>query len=122
MMWLVVLQQAADPAWPASEGLSAARGLVSVSVVILLLGLFVWLVRRGTFGGTPGRRAAGATVETAVPLGERRSLVVVTIEGRRLVLGLTPMQVSLLTELPSRPPAFDAALQARLERPQENVP
>ena len=42
-----------------------------------------------------------------MPLGERRSLMVVAIEGRRLLLGLTPMQVSLVTEL--TPPSPDAA-------------
>ena len=41
-------------------------------------------------------------VEATVPLGERRSLMVVAIEGRRLLLGLTPMQVSLVTELTRR--------------------
>jgi flagellar biogenesis protein FliO len=39
------------------------------------------------------------SVETAVPLGERRSLVIVAVEGRRLLLGLTPTQVTLVTEL-----------------------
>jgi flagellar biogenesis protein FliO len=33
-------------------------------------------------------------VETAVPLGERRSLVIVSVEGRRILLGLTPGQIS----------------------------
>jgi flagellar biogenesis protein FliO len=44
-------------------------------------------------------------VEGAVPLGERRSLMIVSVEGRRLLLGLTPMQVSLVTELSAAPPA-----------------
>jgi flagellar biosynthetic protein FliO len=121
MTALLLLQQAAEPAWPAAEGLSAMRGLVSVAVVIGLLGLFVWVVRRGTFGVAPGRRSTTASVEATLPLGERRSLVVVTVEGRRLVLGLTPVQVSLLTELGPRPPGFDVALQARLDRSQEKV-
>jgi len=38
--------------------------------------------------------------------------MVVAIEGRRLLLGLTPMQVSLVTELTTAP--FDSAL-ARAE-------
>jgi flagellar biogenesis protein FliO len=41
-----------------------------------------------------------------VALGERRSLVIVSVEGRRLLLGLTPTSMSLVAELPS------AALQA----------
>ena len=64
-----------------------------------LLGTLAWMLRRGTLV-LPGRRAPGAIrVETAVSLGERRSLVVVAVEGRRLLLGLTPMQVSVVTEL-----------------------
>jgi flagellar biogenesis protein FliO len=48
---------------------------------------------------------------TAVPLGERRSLVVVTVEGRRLLLGLTPTQVSLVTELTAAPAkSFESVL------------
>jgi flagellar biogenesis protein FliO len=38
-------------------------------------------------------------VETAIPLGERRSLVIVSVEGRRLLLGLTTTNISLVTEL-----------------------
>ncbi len=34
-----------------------------------------------------------------MPLGERRSLVIVAVEGRRLLLGLTPTQISMVTEL-----------------------
>jgi flagellar biogenesis protein FliO len=32
------------------------------------------------------------SVETALSLGERRSLVVVTVENRRLLLGLAPVR------------------------------
>ena len=40
-----------------------------------------------------------------MPLGERRSLVIVSVEGRRLLLGLTPGQISMVTELgtPAKP-------------------
>ncbi len=71
----------------------------------LVLGL-VALSRRGCSAsgwrlgpvGAPRPRPR-SRVETAVPLGERRSLVIVAVEGRRLLLGLTPAQVSLVTEL-----------------------
>jgi flagellar biogenesis protein FliO len=43
-------------------------------------------------------------VETAVALGERRSLVIVSVEGRRLLLGLTPTTMQLVTELQTPPP------------------
>ena len=74
------------------------NGLLSVGIVLALLGALVWLARRGMLGKL---RAKGRpiVVETAVPIGERRSLVIVAVEGRRLLLGLTPGQVSLVTEL-----------------------
>ena len=50
----------------------------------------------------PHRRLGSRTsivVETAVSLGERRSLVIVAVEGRRLLLGLATGGVSLLADL-----------------------
>ena len=65
-----------------------------------------WLLRKGL----SARRKNGALgVESALALGERRSLVVVTVEGRRLLLGLAPNHVSLVTEL-QRTGTFDQAL------------
>ena len=67
-------------------------------IVLALVAALAWLVRRG-----PLARLAQAgrpvMVETAIPLGERRSLVIVSVEGRRLLLGLTSSSVSLVTEL-----------------------
>jgi flagellar protein FliO/FliZ len=76
-----------------------ARSLFAIFFVFGLLVLFVWLAKRGTFGGMTRQGRSLLKVEGAVPLGERRSLMVVSIEGRRLLLGLTPVQVSLVTEL-----------------------
>jgi flagellar biosynthetic protein FliO len=80
-------------------------GLQSLAAVFIVLGLVValsWLARRGAFDKF--RRNSAVVVETAIPLGERRSLVIVAVEGRRLLLGLTPASVSMVTELG---PSFD---------------
>jgi flagellar protein FliO/FliZ len=74
------------------------QSFVAVLVVLGLVGAFAWLLRRGTFASL-NRRPRAIAVETAVPLGERRSLVIVAIEGRRILLGLTPGQISMVTEL-----------------------
>ena len=82
-------------------------GLQSLAAVFVVLGLvaaMAWLVRRGTFAGLHQRSRAIA-VETAVPIGERRSLIIVAVEGRRLLLGLTPTQISMVTELGAAQPA-----------------
>ena len=87
------------------------RSLLAIVVVFGLLGGLAWAARRGRLGFFT-RQPSNVRVEATVPLGERRSLMVVAIEGRRLLLGLTPTQVSLVTELTTAP--FDTAL-ARAE-------
>jgi flagellar protein FliO/FliZ len=85
-------------------------GLQSFAAVLIVLGLvfaLAWLVRRGSLG-TLGRKGQVIQVETAVPLGERRSLVIVAVEGRRLLLGLAPGQVSVVTELARVAPGGNA--------------
>ena len=85
------------------------RALVVALLVVGLVALAAWALRRAA----PQRRQRGAiVVETASPLGERRSLVIVSVEGRRLLLGLTPTQVSLVTELGAAP--FGQALESAM--------
>jgi len=76
------------------------NGFLAVLIVLGLVTVLAWLLRRGSLGALTGRGGA-ITVETAVALGERRSLVIVAVEGRRLLLGLTPTTMSLVAELPS---------------------
>jgi flagellar protein FliO/FliZ len=74
------------------------QSFFAVLVVLALVAAMAWLVRRGAFGALRGGSRAIA-VETAVPIGERRSLIIIAVEGRRLLLGLTPGQISMVTEL-----------------------
>jgi flagellar protein FliO/FliZ len=76
------------------------NSFAAVLVVLCLVGALAWVVRRGGLRALSGKGGAIA-VETAVTLGERRSLVIVSVEGRRLLLGLTPTHMSLVTELGS---------------------
>jgi flagellar protein FliO/FliZ len=87
---------------------SLGRTLGSLAIVLALITALAWLLRRGLQARRTGK---GLGVESALPLGERRSLVVVTVEGRRLLLGLAPNAVSLVTEL-QPPPSFDQTLTA----------
>jgi flagellar biogenesis protein FliO len=95
-------------------------GLQSLFAVVLVLGLvgaLAFLARRGSFGSLT--RRGPIVIETAAPLGERRQLVIVAVEGRRLLLGLTPASVAMITELqppapaPAQAPAFEQELKAR---------
>ncbi len=82
------------------------KGLGALLVVIVLLAGVLWILRRGT---GLGRAGGTMTVETALSLGERRSLVIVSVEGRRLLLGVAPASVALVTELQTGR-EFDRAL------------
>ena len=61
--------------------------LLAVFIVLGLLGAVAWLVRSGHLGRF-GPRTSAVGVETAISLGERRQLVIVAVEGRRLLLVL----------------------------------
>ena len=75
------------------------RTFVSLAAVIGLLALLPWALRRGMArSGRSGARAL-MSVETALPLGDRRSLAIVAVAGRRFLLGLTPSSVSLIAEV-----------------------
>ena len=97
--------------WLALRWLQILIGFVGVwairlPLVLGLVGALAYVARRGAFGALNKR--GPVSVETAVPLGERRSLVVVAVEGRRLLLGLTPASVSMLVELNPVAPAQGA--------------
>ena len=88
-------------------------GLQSFAAVLIVLGLvgaLAWLARRGAFQGLRAG-SKSMSIETAMPLGDRRSLVIVAVEGRRLLLGLTPTSVSMVTELAA--PNFEKQLDAQ---------
>ena len=75
------------------------QSFFAVLVVLALVGALAWLVRRGAFGALRnGARAI--SIETAVPIGER------------LLLGLTPSQISMVTELGAAP-TFEQQLNER---------
>jgi len=91
---------------------SLGRVLFALVVVLGLLAGVAWMLKRGVLA----RRGTGALgIETALPLGDRRSLVVVTVEGRRLLLGLAPNNVSLVTEL-GPAASFDAAVSTAIAK------
>jgi flagellar biosynthetic protein FliO len=72
--------------------------LIATLLVLGLVAALAWLVRRGPLARLVSK-GKPVVVETAIPLGERRSLVIVTVEGRRLLLGMTQTSISLVTEL-----------------------
>ena len=90
------------------------QSFLAVLVVLALVGALAWLARRGAFGALAKANRA-ISVETAVPLGERRQLVIVAVEGRRLLLGLTQTQISMVTELAAPKPNGKGGFEEQLE-------
>lgn len=84
------------------------RAAVSFAAVIGLLAVFIWAIRRGSLRLSALAPRGTIAIETAMSLGERRSLAIVTVEGRRMLVGLTPASISLLTDLPAAPAPTDA--------------
>jgi flagellar biosynthetic protein FliO len=65
--------------------------------VIVVLGLAVWWFRRRLQPGAS--RGSGARVIPVAMLGTRERIAVVEFEGRRLLVGVTPQQITMLCEL-----------------------
>ena len=112
--FLLAQAQAPAPIQGWSDGPGVVRTLLSLVVVLGLMAGCLWLVRRGGLHAGLRKGPRLVTVETAVGLGDRRQLVVVTVEGRRLLLGVTPMHVNLVTELSAVPDSFEERLDARV--------
>jgi flagellar biosynthetic protein FliO len=93
---VMLMQLGTTGADPTGAGTLGLRSLAATLVVIALLAAVAWALRK-TADARRSRQAM--SVESAVSLGERRSLVIVTVEGRRLLLGVAPNSVSLVTEL-----------------------
>ena len=99
---LLAVQDTAPVAGP-DLSLPIGQTFIALLLVLALLAGLAWALRKGLLAR---RTSHGLNVETALALGERRSLVIVTVEGPRLLIGLTPGQVSLVTELQA-PPTFE---------------
>lgn len=94
MTWFVAVQEGL--AFGADPNPVSTQAVVTALVVVGLLAAGGWWLRhRLPMGRTPKLMA----IETAMSLGDRRSLLVVEVESRRLLLGLTPHHIALLTEL-----------------------
>ncbi|MDO8834976.1 MAG: flagellar biosynthetic protein FliO [Vicinamibacterales bacterium] len=86
------------------------RAIVGTALVLGILFLLAFLLRRGVLT-LPGQRGSRTlSIETALSLGDRRTVAILCVEGRRLLVGLTPVQISVLAELDTPQGGFDQAL------------
>ena len=85
-----------------------ARAVFSLAAVLVLLTAFVWALRRGSLRLSRLAPRGTMFVETAMSMGDRRSLAIVSVEGRRVLIGLTPASISFIADLAQRSEATAA--------------
>jgi len=76
-----------------------SRSLLVVALLLAAGGAWVLLRRRAGPGFLAGRSAHKLQIEETRSLGNRQYLVVAVYEGQKLLLGVTPGQIQLLTPL-----------------------
>lgn len=80
---------------------SPAGGLGWLAVVLIgFVALAAWVHRRFGISGRGDGRAALKMV-ASLPLGEKRAIVMVEADEARLLVGVTPQNVQLLSRLPA---------------------
>jgi flagellar protein FliO/FliZ len=82
---------------------SDGYGATTVVGVLLLGGTGAWLLLRGRKINLPGRTARRLIIDETKSLGSRQYLVVASYEGKKLLLGVCPGRIDLLTPLESPP-------------------
>ncbi|WP_299005660.1 flagellar biosynthetic protein FliO [uncultured Shewanella sp.] len=75
---------------------SLASMLGGLVVVLLIIFFLAYLVKR--FNLAPNSNSAIKTIATS-PLGQKEKLMIVEVEGRQYLLGVTPHQVNLIDKL-----------------------
>lgn len=96
---------------------SVGRLAGALAVVLCLVWVIMRIARRVLKGRYPGRRVADIRVLDRVHLAPRRSIELVAVKDRILVLGVTDHSISMLTELTEEEYAESDHAQAPGETP-----
>ena len=95
----------------------------ALAIVLLAIVVFAWLARRCGFNVRAGMNGTQIAVKGSYSLGQRERLVVVEVDGQRLLLGVTPGAITRLDRLsksdesaPSVPADFQQTLKRLLKR------
>jgi flagellar protein FliO/FliZ len=74
--------------------MNVGRALGSLALILGMMGsVYYWLRRRG---GVPGASARRMRVVERMPIDARRSLLLVRVDDREVLLGLSHEQITLL--------------------------
>lgn len=77
-----------------SMGAASAQMVLGLAAVLALIFALAWLAKRFNLNGvgvTPGMRVLGA-----MSVGPKEKILMVDVEGKRLLLGVTAQQITLL--------------------------
>jgi len=102
-----------------NSGISLGKIAISLAAVLLLVVALGWLFKKLTLR-LPGSQHV--KVICSVPLGQRERLLVVEIQGKQRVLGVTPQSINMLFELENSLPEtklasdFHTQLQSFLKK------
>ena len=111
---------AAAPLGAADYGLTAVALKMGLTLLILLAFIFAafWLLKRygGKFGIGPNGRGGTLRLVDHLPVGPRKSVVVVRYLNKDLVLGITEQSITFLTEADHVPAADFADALAQSSR------
>ena len=107
-LWSAAVAQTSAPAasnsFGSSPGGSAWYGLVTLTLLVVLVAVVLRVFKRM---GAAGVADGGIQVLASKALGPRESVVVVQIDSRYFMLGHTPSQISLIAELDHYNPPDD---------------
>lgn len=102
-----------------SSGISLGKIAISLAAVLLLVVGLGWLFKKLTLR-LPGSQHV--KVICSVPLGQRERLLVIEIQGKQRVIGVTPQSINMLFELENSLPEtklasdFHTQLQSFLKK------
>lgn len=81
-----------------SSGSSYLEMVVGLMAVLGVIVAMAWLARRFNVTGM-SVNPSSLKLQSVLSLGTKEKVVIVNVEGRRFMLGVTPQQISLLSEL-----------------------
>ncbi len=98
VFFTAALTTAGIPTSPVSGWVPVVKMLSAMLIVLGIMGLLTFLVKR-YYPGAKGRKGSGADIRVlgTVYVGAKRSIAVIGVGGRKLVVGMTPSSMTLLT-------------------------
>ena len=79
------------------------EALAWLCFALALLWLVLWLIKRRGFSFS-GSSTPGMRIESRLSLGPKKWVIITRYLDRRLILGVTEQQITLLSDLPVNPP------------------